>query len=55
MLMNQGSSDYEVSCAINELQYIALQLMVAKHCGYKPGIFTHVIEMYRFMTDMWIM
>ena len=44
MLMNQRSSDYEVSCAINELQYIALQLMVAKHCGYKPGIFTHVIE-----------
>lgn len=42
--MNQRSSDYEVSCAINELQYIALQLMVAKHCGYKPGIFTHVIE-----------
>lgn len=44
MLMNQRSSDYEVSCAINELQYIALQLMVAKTCGFKPGIFTHVIE-----------
>lgn len=44
MLMNQRSSDYEVSCAINELQYIALQLMVAKVCGFKPGMFTHVIE-----------
>ena len=44
MLMNQRSSDYEVSCAINELQYIALQLMVAKACGFKPGVFTHVIE-----------
>lgn len=44
MLMNQRSSDYEVSCAINELQYIALQLMVAKACGFRPGIFTHVIE-----------
>lgn len=44
MLMNQRSSDYEVSCAINELQYIALQLMVAKTCGFKPGMFTHVIE-----------
>lgn len=44
MLMNQRSSDYEVSCAINELQYIALQLMVAKTCGFKPGVFTHVIE-----------
>lgn len=44
MLMNQRSSDYEVSCAINELQYIALQLMIAKECGFKPGVFTHVIE-----------
>lgn len=44
MLMNQRSSDYEVSCAINELQYIALLLMIAKHCGYEPGVFTHVLE-----------
>ncbi len=44
VLLNQRSSDYEVSCSINELQYIALQLMVAKHCGMKPGVFTHVIE-----------
>lgn len=44
MLMNQRSSDYEVSCSINELQYVALQLMVAKHCGMVPGVFTHVIE-----------
>ena len=44
MLMNQRSSDYEVSCTINELQYIALQLMVAKACGFKSGVFTHVIE-----------
>ena len=44
MMMNQRSSDYEVSCSINEIQYIALQLMVARHCGYIPGVFTHVIE-----------
>lgn len=44
MLLNQRSSDYETSCAINELQYIALQLMVARHCGFKVGKFTHVIE-----------
>lgn len=44
MLMNQRSSDYETSCAINEIQYIALQLMVAAECGYKPGVFTHVID-----------
>lgn len=28
MLMNQRSSDYEVSCAINEFQYIALNVQV---------------------------
>lgn len=44
MLMNQRSSDYETSCAINEIQYIALQMMFAADCGYKPGIFTHVID-----------
>ena len=44
MLLNQRSSDYETSCAINELQYVALMLMVAKHCGYKPGVFSHMIE-----------
>ena len=44
MLLNQRSSDYIVSCSINELQYIALLLMVAKHCNMKPGKFTHVIE-----------
>lgn len=44
MLMNQRSSDYEVSCAINELQYIALMHMVARHCGMKVGKFSHMIE-----------
>lgn len=44
MLLNQRSSDYETSCAINELQYIALQLMVARHCGFKVGKFSHMIE-----------
>ncbi len=44
MLMNQRSSDYEVSCAINELQYIALLMMVARECGFEPGVFTHVLE-----------
>ncbi len=44
MLMNQRSSDYETSCAINEIQYIALLLMVARECNMIPGIFTHVME-----------
>ena len=44
MLLNQRSSDYEVSCAINEMQYVALQLMVAKHCGMEAGVFSHMME-----------
>ena len=44
MLMNQRSSDYEVSCAINEIQYIALMLMICHECNFMPGIFTHFIE-----------
>lgn len=44
MLMNQRSSDYETSCSINELQYIALQLMVARSVGMIPGKFSHMME-----------
>ena len=28
---------------INEIQYAALQMMVARHCGYEVGVFTHFI------------
>lgn len=28
---------------INEVQYAALQMMVARHCGYIPGVFTHFV------------
>lgn len=39
----QRSSDYIVSVSINEIQYVALQMMIAKECGYKVGKFTHYI------------
>ena len=29
---------------INNIQYVALMMMVAHHCGYKPGVFTHFIQ-----------
>lgn len=29
--------------AINECQYAALQMMVARHCGYEVGMFTHFV------------
>ena len=28
---------------INEVQYAALLMMVANHCGYMPGVFTHFV------------
>ena len=28
---------------INEVQYAALLMMIARHCGYQPGIFTHFV------------
>lgn len=28
---------------INEVQYAALLMMIARHCGYKPGLFTHFV------------
>lgn len=47
MLLNQRSGDMMAASGaggINEVQYAALLMMVARHCGYKPGVFTHVIE-----------
>ncbi len=43
-ILVQRSSDYPTSVSINEMQYVALQLMLAQHLGYTPGVFTHVIE-----------
>ena len=28
---------------INEVQYAALLMMIARHCGYMPGVFTHFV------------
>lgn len=28
---------------VNEVQYAALQIMIARHTGYKPGMFTHIV------------
>jgi thymidylate synthase len=29
---------------INKIQYVALQLMLASHCGYKVGKFCHFVQ-----------
>jgi thymidylate synthase len=28
---------------INEIQYAALLMMIARHTGYKPGKFSHIV------------
>ena len=38
------SSDFCLAGIINEMQYVGLQYMVARHCGFKPGIFNHFIQ-----------
>ena len=40
----QRSSDYLVANHINKIQYVALQMMVARHVGLQPGKFTHYVE-----------
>lgn len=40
MCLVQRSSDYLTAGIINQLQYICLQMMVARHCGYELGKFT---------------
>lgn len=43
MILYQRSSDWLTAGNLNEMQYVALLMMVAKHCGYKPGVFYHMI------------
>ena len=43
MVLYQRSSDWLTAGNINQMQYVAFMMMVARDCGYKPGIFTHFI------------
>jgi thymidylate synthase len=40
----QRSSDYVVAGHINKMQYVAFMMMVAKHCGYEAGVFSHFVQ-----------
>ena len=44
MTLTQRSSDYIMANYINKIQYVALQMMVANHCGYKLGKFAHLVQ-----------
>lgn len=40
MKLVQRSSDYAMAGCINQIQYLSLLMMIAKHHGYTPGRFT---------------
>ena len=40
----QRSADYIISSQINEIQYLALMMMIARHCNLDLGKFTHFIQ-----------
>lgn len=44
MTLVQRSSDYLVAGHVNKMQYVALQMMVAHHCGYEVGKFSHLVQ-----------
>ena len=43
LTLYQRSSDYIMANIINKCQYLALQMMVAGHCGYSVGKFCHFV------------
>jgi thymidylate synthase len=44
MTLIQRSNDYLMAAAINKIQYVALQMMVASHLNYKVGVFYHLTQ-----------
>ena len=44
LTLNQRSNDYIMAGYINKVQYVALQMMVASHLGYKIGKFCHFVQ-----------
>jgi thymidylate synthase len=44
LTLDQRSNDYIMAGYINKIQYVALQMMVAGHLGFKPGKFCHFVQ-----------
>lgn len=44
LTLDQRSNDYIMAGYINKIQYVALQMMIASHCGYKVGKFCHFVQ-----------
>lgn len=47
----QRSSDVLTALHINEIQYVALQMMIAKHFGWEVGQFSHYIQNAHIYTN----
>lgn len=46
LTLTQRSQDALMATYINKIQYVALQMMIAKHLGYEIGKFCHFIQNY---------
>lgn len=44
LTLNQRSNDYIMAGYINKIQYVALQMMICSHLGYKVGKFCHFVQ-----------
>ncbi len=44
LMLIQRSSDLLVASSINCIQYVALQMMIARSCNLKPGKFTRIVN-----------
>ena len=44
LTLDQRSNDYLMAGYINKIQYVALQMMIANHCGYEVGKFCHLVQ-----------
>lgn len=44
MMLVIRSSDYTLAGVINQVQYVVLQHLIARHLGYEPGVFTCVFD-----------
>jgi thymidylate synthase len=52
-VLTQRSSDMLVANHINKMQYVALQMMIAKHFGWKAGTFSHLVGNLHIYSNQW--
>lgn len=56
MVLVQRSGDMLTASGpggINEVQYAAFLMMIARHCGYEPGVFSHIVANEQIYDRHW--